>query len=120
MSVKTKRNYLGFALLRTVIGPEIRTIFLTNQIQQQTNRDLITCSFPHPGKVACFMVSSHWLLATSSSVLIGYCDYLSFGLTTLNRNAPEMNCPIDNTPVRPPNRYNSQGTLLTLTVAPIG
>ena len=34
LSVKTKRNYLGFALLRTVIGPEIRTIFLTNQIQQ--------------------------------------------------------------------------------------
>lgn len=120
----SKREKHG-SISRTATGCQAhktfdKTAFLTNQIQQQTNRDLITCSFPHPGKVACFMVSSHWLLATSSSVLIGYCDYLSFGLTTLNRNAPKMNCPIDNTPVRPPNRYNSQGTLLTLTVAPIG
>ena len=72
-------DWIGFPLLRSVIGQENSRHFL-NQSDAKTK----TRARRH---LLVFALSSHWLLGIFPFALIGRCDYFGFGFTTLNRKA---------------------------------
>ena len=71
---------IGFALLRSVIGPEKSRHFLNqSDAKLKINNDLIACVFPRFRKFGCFIVSSHWPWKVFFLLLIGRSDYCAFG-----------------------------------------
>ena len=67
---------IGFALIRSVIGPENLRHFLNQSDAKLT--PFTTCIFRAWGSSVLFILSSHWLLEVFSCLLIPRCDH--FGL----------------------------------------
>ena len=79
---------IGFALVRSVIGLEILRHFFNQSDEKRKPIATWSLAFSHACRhLLVLALSSHWLLGIFSFVLIGRCDNLGFGFTTLNRKA---------------------------------
>ena len=84
---KKFRVWLGFALLRSVIGKQNSRHFL-NQWESKLKPIVFS---PHAFSRAwrqlhVFASNSDWLVVLFTSVAIGQSNYFGFGFTTLNKN----------------------------------
>ena len=81
---KVIRDFIGFALPRIVIGPEIKTR-ATQPIRCKTNtiHVLVACVFPRFRQFGCFYFEFSLAVRDIFFLLIGRCDYFGFGFTTL-------------------------------------
>ena len=77
---KINLDYIGFVLLRSVIGPENSHHSLNqSDAKLKTSRDLVTCALPALQAVCLFFImSSHWLITMSTFALIRHCEYFGF------------------------------------------
>ena len=89
---KVIRDCIGFALLRSVIGPENSRHPLSQSDAELKPIVTWLLAFSRAwNRLHVFTLSSHWLLVISTFVRIGRCDYFGFGFTTLNRKALYQN-----------------------------
>ena len=81
-------DYIGFALLRSVIGLEnSRHPLKQSDAKLKPIATLLVVFSRASGQLHVFTLSSHWLLVMLTFVLNGRFDYFGFGVTTLSRKA---------------------------------
>ena len=77
---KVIRDYIGFALLRSVIGPSSQQI----RCKTKTNHDLVARFFPHFKQFGCF----HFEFSIAPKGILWF--NFGFGFTTINRKVSTL------------------------------
>ena len=66
-----------------MIGPETRTILLTNQMKTDTNNDLVARVFPRFRQFGCF----YFEFSCAFKGILRRCDWFGFGFTAPLKSA---------------------------------
>lgn len=78
--LKVIQDWIDFALVCSLIGPETRATLSTMPVRCKinTNHDLFARVFPLFRRFSCFTSSSHWVFRVFFVLLISLCDNFGF------------------------------------------